>query len=178
MKKVKIVMAFLLILTVFITGCLGGGEDGETNPPEYVEAKGTTGAEGNVETLAQAQPETVTETIDISIPESNITGLDIVVKVADGDDGTNPDEVSGSLDSTGEGGHNETLPQGNTPYTRTININAQEGRSLPTSWTLTLTVVCYASTDRWPGPGFWIGTPDNGFSYNVTVTYTYLKLAE
>lgn len=178
MKKVKIVIAFLLTSTILIAGCLGGGENGGDEPVEYVELRGTTGAEGNVETLAQDQPETVTETVDVSIPESNITGINFVIKVEDGDGGTNPDEVSGSLDSTGGGDYNETLPKGSTPYSKTIDIKATEDHSLPSSWTLSITVVCHASNDRWPGPGLWIGTPDNGFSYNVTVTFKYLTPAE
>ncbi len=181
MKKVKIVMAFLLILTILIAGCLGGGENEEIKPPEYVETKGTTGAEGSQSTDVTYEPETMTETVNLPIPADNITKLSFVITVNDGteensDDGTNPDEVSGDLE--GAGGYNETLKQGQTPYQDTITIKAQEGQNLPPSWTLYLNVVCHAGEDQWPGPYIWRAPHDNGFSYNVTLTYVYLTPVE
>jgi hypothetical protein len=151
------------------------GNDGE--PPEIdeteAEAEGTTGAAGTVEAFAQASPDTVSETVEINIPEDTITSVDFVIRVEDGDDGTNADEVSGSIDSTG--GHNEPLPQGQTLYTSTINIIAPEGQYLPKSWTISLEVVCHASDSQTSGVLVWVGTPDYGFSYNVSVTYKYIK---
>jgi hypothetical protein len=176
MKKMKIGLVIILALTIMTAGCLGGGEDDGGEPPEMVEAKGTTGTEGVVETLAQAQPEPASETVELTIHEGNLTSIDFTIKVEDGDDGTNADEVSGSLDSPG--GFNETLAQGQTPYTKIINIKAGEDQTLPNQWTISLDVVCHASDDTWPGPIMWFGTPDNGFSYNVSVTYKYLKAAE
>ena len=174
MRKWVLLMVTIVILTVF-AGCLGGGEEGGTRSPEMVTAKGTTGAEGQVELLAQNLPESATETVTIPIPEGNITGINFIISVEDGDDGTNPDEVSGDLE--GAGGYNNTLPSGQTPYRATVDLKAKEGQELPSSWTLTLNVVCHASDDTWPGPQLWLGTPDNGFSYNVTVNYKYLTAA-
>jgi hypothetical protein len=148
----------------------------ESEPPEIDEtegeAEGSIGADGTVETLAQADPVTVSETVELHIPEDNIKSIDFIIRVEDGDDGTNADEVSGSLDSPG--GHTETLQQGQTPYSSTINIKAPEGKFLPATWTLTLEVVCHASDSQTSGTLFWVGTPDNGFYYNVNVTYKYL----
>lgn len=170
-------MALLLVAAVLTAGCLGGGDEGKPKKQEFVEAKGTTGAEGQVEALAQASPETVSTTVDLIIPQENITALDFVIKVEDGDDGTNTDQVSGGgLD--GAGGRNETIPGGPTPYTTNINIKASEEQNLPTKWTLSLEVICEASDSRTLGIILWVGTPDYGFSYNVTVTYTYLTAAE
>ncbi len=150
------------------------GDGNESEPPEVdePEGEGTTSAEGTVETLAQTSPETVTETVELHIPEDKITGVDFVIKVEDGDEETNPDEVSGSIDSAGS--YTETLQQGKTPYTSTVNIKPLEGLFLPATWTITLEVVCHASDDQWPGPFMWIGTPDHGFSYNVSAKYSYL----
>jgi hypothetical protein len=181
MRKTTAAIALLLAMTVLITGCLGGGDDKKkNNNQEFVKATGITVVEGDVETLAQAQPETVIETVDIAIPIANLTGITLDIKVMEGvggesDEGTNPDEVSGSLDSSGENGGNESLQNGQTNYQTTVAIQAGEGQSLPSSWTLTLEVVCHASNDQWPGPMIWRGVPDHGFSYNVTVTYEYLE---
>ncbi|UCE36903.1 MAG: hypothetical protein JSW00_15580 [Thermoplasmata archaeon] len=150
------------------------GDGNESEPPETdgAEAEGTTGAEGTVEALAQASPETVTETLELHIPEDKITGVDFVIRVEDGDEETNPDEVSGSIDSTD--GYTEPLPKGQTPYSKTIAIKPPKGQYLPEDWIITLEVVCHASDDQWPGPLMWVGSPDNGFSYNVSATYKYL----
>ncbi|UCE39442.1 MAG: hypothetical protein JSW00_09530 [Thermoplasmata archaeon] len=176
MKKVKYAIAFVLALTILMAGCLGGDEDKKDKAVEYTTAKGTTGAEGDVEADVTGPPQEFTETVDIPIGLENLTAITFQISVEDGqgensDASTNPDEVSGSLDSSG---FNETLPEGKTPYQATINVKAPEGENLPSGWTLTLTVVCHPGNDRWPGPGIWYGVPDNGFSYNVTVEYTYL----
>lgn len=177
MQKVKIVIALLLVGTVLMAGCLGGDdENSNSDGIQYIEAKGSAGTEGDVEANAQASPESVTKTVDLPIPSDNITKVSFVITVEDGesDSQTEPDEVSGSLDGSGEGGYNETLQQGNTPYRTTVEIKAPEGLSLPSGWTITLDVVCHSSNDQWPGPMIWRGYADNGFSYNVSVEYTYL----
>lgn len=196
-----IVLIIVLMMTNVLTGCISSdtesksenleeteetddqpeideepddGDGNESEPPEIVESEGTIGAEGTVETLAQSQPETVSETVELDIPEDNITRIEFVIRVQDGDDGTKADEVSGSLESTGGGGYYETLPQSYTPYTSTINIEAPEGQSLPNNWSIFLEVVCHASDDTWLGPLMWVGTPDYGFSYNINATYKYM----
>ena len=151
----------------------GNGSESPEKDEEEGEAEGTIGTYGTVEAFAQASPDTVTETVELHIPEDNITCLDFVIRVEDGDGGTNPDEVSGSIDS--EGRYTKTLPQGQTPYSSTINIMPPEGQSLPNSWTISLEVVCHASDSETTGALFWVGTPDYGFSYNVSVTYKYIK---
>lgn len=175
MRKWVLLMVTIVILTVF-AGCLGGGDEGGTRSPQMVTAKGTTGAEGSVAAEQSTEPVPVSETVNIPIPEGNITGVSFVITVEDGDDGTNADEVSGDLE--GAGGFNNTLPNGQTPYKATVDLKAKEGQELPSSWTITLNVVCHPSDDTWPGPLIISVNPDNGFSYNVTVNYQYLTPAK
>jgi hypothetical protein len=179
MRKLVLVIAVIIVMAAF-AGCLGGDADKKkSNEPELMEASGTTGSEGSVETLAQASPETASETVEIIIPDGNVTSVAISIKVSDDDDGTNPDQVSGTVEgSGGVGNYNATLPNGPTPYTATVNFKAGEEQSLPNNWIISLSVECHASQDNWPGPIMWVGTADNGFSYNVTFTYKYLKAAE
>lgn len=158
-----------------MAGCLGGGDDDSgSDDTQYIEAKGSTGAEGEVEGMAQAQPETVSTTVDLPLPMGNITKATFTISVEDGDPNTNPDQVSGSLDSTGDGDYNETLQSGNTPYQTTVEMRAPEGFNLPQGWRITIQVVLQSSNDQWPGPMIWRGYADTGFSYNVSVEYTYL----
>jgi hypothetical protein len=147
-------------------------DEDEDEPPQGDEGEGTIEEEGTVETLAQASSETVTEEVDVNIPENKITSIEFVVRVHDGDVQTNADEVSGSIDISGM--YLENLPRGQTPYKKTVNIEPSEGKYLPPLWTVTLEVECCASDDQWPGPMVWRGTPDHGFSYEITVTYRYL----
>lgn len=177
MRKIKIVIALLVAMAILMAGCLGGGEEDGSNKIEYVEARGIVATEGSREIEGSPDPVPVQEKVPLTIPEDNITALTIEIKVMDNDDGTNPDEASGSLDAPG-GGYNISLKKSNTPYSDTQTIKAQEGLSLPTQWTLTLDVVCNPGDDRWPGPLYIIYTPDRGFSYNVTVNYVYLTPAE
>ncbi len=183
MRKAKVVIAILLVATVLIAGCLGGGDKPKEETPEFVEAKGATGDAGNVEALAQASPEPVTTTVEIMIPLENLTEVTFVVSVEDAqgensDDQTNPDEVSGTITDNMDAGISQNLPQGQTPYKNPpIILKGKVGGSLPSGWTITLNVVCHASSDQWPGPLIWRGYPDHGFSYDINVTYKYLKPA-
>lgn len=180
MRKLVLVIAVIIVMAAF-AGCLGGDEGKKkSNEPEMVEASGTTGTEGSVETLAQGPPETVVETVEIIIPDGNVTSVAISIKVSDDDDGTNPDQVSGTVEgSGGVGEYNATLPSGPTPYVATVNFKAQEDLSLPNNWIISLSVDCYSSDSQTLGIlPIWVGTADNGFSYNVTFTYKYLKAIE
>jgi hypothetical protein len=182
MRKIKVVIALLMALTILMAGCLGGGEEDGDNTIEYVEARGTWATEGNVATEESGDPVSVTEAVTISLPEDNLTSLNIDIKIMEAsgdydDSSTNPDEATGSLDDTG-GGYNITLKKSFTPYSDTHSIKSQEGISLPAQWTLTLDVTCNPSDDRWPGPLIISVYPDHGFSYNVSITYAYLKPAE
>lgn len=183
MRYVKTAIALLVALTVLMAGCLGSGDEGGGNEIQYVEARGMTGAEGAVEVSVDSpDPVPASESVNLVMPEDNITGVNLVIKVMDAsgeysDDQTKQDDVSGSLDAAG-GGYNETLQKGQTTYTKTISIKSQDGRSLPSQWTLSLDVVCNSGDDQWPGPLIVRYYPDHGFSYNVTVTYTYLTPAE
>jgi hypothetical protein len=174
MRKMVLLIIMMVILAAF-AGCLGGEGKSKPKTVEMVRATGTANAEGAHELLAQASPESGSETVEITIPEGNITGVKIDVRVSDDDDGTPPDQVSGSVGGSGGGlDYNDTLPNSPTPYTGTVSFNAGEGLYLPMNWKITIDVVCHASDSQTPGFFIWIGTPDNGFSYNVTITYTYL----
>ena len=177
MRKIKVGIAFLVALTILMAGCLGGGEEDGGTKTEYVEARGTIATEGSREIENSPDPVPVQEVVALAIPEQNITVITIDIKVMDDDDGTNADEASGSLDDAG-GGYNVTLKNSVTPYSDSQTLRAPEGFSLPSQWTLTLNVVCNPGDDRWPGPLYIIYTPDNGFSYNVTLKYVYLTPAE
>jgi hypothetical protein len=182
MRHVKIVIATLIAATVLTAGCLGGGDKPKEDNPDFVEGKGTTGAAGNVEQLAQASPEPVTERVDITIPLENVTEAVFTIVVDDAmgdesDEGTPPDDVSGTIEDAMDAGISETLPQGQTHYSTTVTLKAKSGGSLPSVWTVTLNVVCHASASMTPGFLIWIGTPDHGFSYDINVTYKYLKPA-
>jgi hypothetical protein len=131
MQKLVLLTVTIIVFAAF-AGCLGGEAKKKTNTPELVKATGTTGTEGSVETLAQAFPEQTSETVEIIIPDSNITSVTIAVKISDDDEGTKQDQVSGGVEGTGgQGDYNESLPNGPTPYTGTVNFNAGEGQSLP-----------------------------------------------
>lgn len=177
MNKIKVVIALLVAVTILMAGCLGGGEEDGGNQIEYVEARGKIATEGSREIENSPDPVPVQEKVALAIPEENITALTIEIKVMDDDDGTAADEASGSLDDAG-GGYNITLKNSVTPYSESQTLRAPEGFSLPSQWTLTLDVVCNPGEDRWPGPFYIIYTPDNGFSYNVTISYVYLTPAE
>lgn len=182
MRKRNIVIAILIVTTVLTAGCLGGGDKPKEETPEFIEGKGTTGTTGNVEQLAQASPEPATGTADITIPMENVTEAVFTIIVNDAmgdesDEGTPPDEVSGTVEDAMDAGITQTLPQGRTPYKQEVIFKGKAGGSLPSVWTVTLNVVCYASESMTPGFFIWIGTPDHGFSYDINVTYKYLKSA-
>jgi hypothetical protein len=156
-----------------IEGIPDNGDKNESDPSEIEELEGMIVSEGMVEALAQADPETVSETVEINIPDDNITAMDFVIKVEDGDEETNADEVSGSLDS--DGGYTNILQYGLTPYSTTINITPSEGQFLPATWNATFEVVCHASDDQSPNPFIWSGEPDHGFSYKIIVKFKYIQ---
>lgn len=147
----------------------------ESEPSETGESEGLLVKEGSVDAVAQNDPEAVSETVEVNIPEDQLTNIDFVVSVEDGDDDedTNPDEVSGSIYSNG--GHTKTLPDGLTPYNVTINFKPPKGQFLPATWNVTMDVVCHASDDQADGPLIWRGNPDHGFSYEIIVIFKYIE---
>ncbi len=132
---------------------------------------------GSAEAEAMSEHETVDVTVPISIPSQNITAVEIVVKITDGDENTNPDEVASVIVLNEE--IEDRLAPGSAPYSATSRYSVkeeenQQGIFLEDAWEVKMTVVCKASDDQWPGPYIWRGYPDYGFSYEILVTYWYL----
>ncbi len=178
MRKWALLMVTILVAGA-LAGCLGGGDDSDSNEIEYVTAFGIISTQGSVTSQESTDPVPVTETIDLSFPVENLTMISITIIVEDdsadnSDAETRPDDVSGTIEDAGGEGFNETLQEGQTPYQTTITINSREDQSLPANWKLILDVTCNPSDDNWPGPLIISVSPDNGFSYNVTVDYKYL----
>ncbi|MCD6461159.1 MAG: hypothetical protein J7L61_00240 [Thermoplasmata archaeon] len=184
-KHITLILALLVVGTVVTAGCVGGGDkSGTVSSAKMEEMTGTTGVEGEKAGEASIEPVPVTEKVSIVIPATNVTSITFTISVSDDigeyedSQSTDPDDVSGSLEGeTGGGNQTTNIPAGTTPYQQKVSIRAPEGETLPSSWTLTLNVVLKAGQDEWPGPMIWYGVPDHGFSYNVTVEYTYLAPA-
>ncbi|MCD6461419.1 MAG: hypothetical protein J7L61_01595 [Thermoplasmata archaeon] len=180
MDRVKVLLASLIVLAVVSAGCVGGGEKAAPKAPQMVENNGTTGTDGEKVIDGGIEDAPVTEKVSLTIPAVNVTKISMVITVNDGnskssDENTNPDDVTGNVEGGGGGANvTKTLPGGSTPYKTTVDISAPEGETLPSSWTITLNVVCKPSDDQWPGPLIWRGYTDHGFSYSINVTYTYL----
>ena len=61
-----------------------------------------------------------------------------------------------------------------TPYTQTATITWDGVTPMNSSWSVEFTVVIAAGDDTWIGPLLWVGTPDNGFQFNIAVYYTFM----
>ena len=174
MKAVTPVFAlFALAMAVALSGCLGGGGGGGDEPEfEIFQSEATFVGAG--EGLAQASPETITATHPVQLDNSMITEITFTIDVTDGDPDTNTDTVDG-INVIDSGGNSNALPGGATPYSQSTTITWDGVTPMNNTWTVEFTVVIAAGDDTWPGPVMWVGTPDNGFQYNIAVNYTFME---
>lgn len=146
-------------------------------PNDRIPFHGSFNMTGGLDAEATTEDETVNLTLPVSIPQENLTAVEFSIKITDGDDNTNPDEVKKLVVLNQE--MEADLSPGVSPYTISSNHAVSEEQSqnndfLLSAWEIQMTVLCRASDDQWPGPLIWRGYPDYGFSYEVVVSYTYL----
>lgn len=159
-------------MVVALSGCIGGGGGGD-DEPEYETFESEATFIGSGEGLAQASPVTITASHPVQLDNSMITEITFTIEVTDGDPDTNTDNVDGIniVDANGEA---TALGGGDTPYTEAATITWDGITPMNNTWTVDFSVVIAAGDDTWIGPIFWIGTPDNGFQYNIAVNYTFI----
>ncbi len=163
-------------LIALLSGCLGsgGGGGGEKEP---VVNTGTLTLTNRPTGLAQAQPEELTNTVDINLEFANVISIMVNVTIEDGDEGTNPDQIGEIALSEVDGNHTSTIQGGSAPpgepYFTSIVVDWDGTTYMNTQWQLSMTVSLVAGDDTWIGPFLWVGTPDNGFTYTLEITYLY-----
>ncbi|MGA1821450.1 MAG: hypothetical protein ACMUIG_02865 [Thermoplasmatota archaeon] len=173
MKAVKPIIAFFaLAMAVALSGCLGGGGGGE-DEPKYEIFQGEATYVGAGDGLAQATTETITASQPVTLDNSMITEITFTIDVTDGDPDTNTDMVN-EINILDSDGNSNILSGGATPYSQSTTITWDGVNPMNNTWTVDFSVVIEGGDDRWIGPIFWIGTPDNGFQYSVAVNYTFM----
>jgi hypothetical protein len=167
-----VIALFAIALAVALSGCLGGGGGGE-DEPEFETFQSEATFVGSGDGLAQAQPVTIVQSHPVQLDNEMITEITFIIDVEDGDPDTNTDNVDGIniIDANGDA---TSLGGGSTPYTQTATITWDGTTPMNSTWTVEFSVIIAAGDDTWIGPLLWVGTPDNGFQYNIAVNYTFI----
>ena len=174
----SIVFVSIIIVSAFIAGCLGSSEKTPDTDPDVVVQHDSFQMEGQVETLAQASPNTVTEEIHFEIPDDRITRIRINVSIEDGDQDTDVDHIDQIRmwrETGGEPQNIETAPGGDTPYTASIEFEYKGDENLVDWWIVEITATCAAGEDTWIGPFIWSGVPDHGVFFEIEADYDHLS---
>lgn len=171
------VLVLIVMISSTIAGCLGteSGTGKEEDGPKIV--TDTFELEGQVETLAQASPNTVTEEIHFEIPHSQITRIRINVSIEDGDENTGTDRIDRIRMWRESGGDPVGAKEDNggvTPYSTSIEFEYKGDETEVDWWIVEITATCEAGEDTWIGPFIWQGVPDHGVLFQIEADYDYV----
>jgi len=179
MRKTEIwapALILLLFVSTTMAGCLGTEGDSKEEEGPLIETD-TFELQGQVETLAQASPNTVSEEIHFEIPGSQFTRMRINITIEDGDDNTDIDHIDNirMWRETGEEPTGiEQATGGDTPYSTSIEFEYKGDERGINWWIVEITAKCAAGEDTWIGPLIWQGVPDHGVFYTIEADYDCL----
>jgi len=180
MKKVKIVMAFLLILTILIVGCLGNGSE-EPTEPEFTMVARSGGPLPAVNGHTEENEET---TVDVPFNETFITQATFKLTWTDTNNNGDPESAQDdkfTIEVTPPNGSGEPETKSGTGNTLSLTVDVPQNIEEPVEngvgWIVKITIEPGEGTTA-PGFGRFIWYTDTGNDWALTIEYKYLEAVE
>jgi hypothetical protein len=173
----KWIMLASVAVLVLLAGCLGSDDGSGGGGDEPVIGNGELSQAGTHTGLAQISPVETEVTVPITLDYDTVIGIMVNITIVDGDDGTDPDQVGtitlSEVEGTATGTANGGTASPGSEFVTSILVEWNETGYMSGRWDLHIPVSIVAGPDTWPGPFLWTGVPDNGFSYDLVITYRY-----